>query len=109
MGKVIKVSPQLARDRHNEGMSCVNTAAYRYDANGHRIWCIDCGQELPEAAWHPDGADVPNWLIGTWIVGAAVIAALFLWLTALPAPGTTSRGWQAPTPAPAPYGQPEGR
>jgi hypothetical protein len=55
-------------------MSCINPAAYTYDANGHQRWCSDCGAELgPEQSWHPDGGDVP-W----WAVAALAAAGVFV-------------------------------
>jgi hypothetical protein len=51
-------------------------AAYTYDANGHRRWCIDCGTELGEQAWHADGEDVSPRVLGTIIAGFALVALL---------------------------------
>lgn len=61
-------------ERHREGVSCKTTAAYTYDANGHKRWCIDCGAELgEEASWHPEGEGVPTWWVGLLIAMLAVI------------------------------------
>lgn len=92
-----------AADRHRDGVSCRTTAAYKYDANGYKRWCIDCGAELGEQAYHPDGADVPTWWIGLFIflVGLVVLVVVLLgaaWNGAFDGP--------VPTSTPTTYGYP---
>jgi hypothetical protein len=92
-----------AAERHRDGVSCQTTAAYTYDANGHKRWCIDCKTELgEEASWHPDGRDVPEWLIGAFIVLAALLAACLVVLFTL-GPSDDDPG---PVHTPTTYGPP---
>ncbi len=47
MARVLSAADLVAGRRlHPDGMSCVTKTAYRYDANGHRRWCLDCGEPL---------------------------------------------------------------
>lgn len=69
-------------ERHRDGISCETAAAYTYDANGHKRWCIDCGVELGERSWHPNGADVSNRSLGGALVALLlllVLAGVLIW------------------------------
>lgn len=88
----------FAKQRHRDGVSCGNPAAYIYDANGHGRWCINCRAELGEQAWHPDGADVSPRGIGAVLAGAAFIAFLVLCLMF----GYTLAGTDPPVPVHTP-------
>lgn len=98
-----------AEGRHRDGVSCINPAIYTFDANGHKRWCADCGAELGDRSWHPDGEDVEAWVIA----GAAVAAALLVGLLALlgyllapPANQQPHPGTPGGPVAPSPYGPP---
>jgi hypothetical protein len=83
-------------------MSCRTTTAYTYDANGRGRWCIDCGEPLgEEAAWHPDGADVPT----PWVGVAIAILGLLVLLTIIASFGLTSDD-PNPMVTPTTYGPP---
>lgn len=101
-------------ERHRDGMSCLTTTAYVYDANGHGRWCIDCGAELNEqASWHPDGADVPGWALAAAVTIVSILLVLVGILMTLPDPGTNEEPWGGPgtgvVPLPAPYGTPDAK
>lgn len=90
--------------RHQDGVSCKRPAAYRYDANGHKRWCIDCDAPLgEEAAWHPNGADPPFWLLGLALVVFCLFVLLALLSVSSGNPGTRSPG---PVSTPTTYGPP---
>lgn len=95
----------LANQRHRDGMSCKTVAAYRYDANGYKRWCIDCGVELGEQAWHPDGADVGPRGIGAVFAGAGLIAMLVL-VILFGSAMTDGAGTPVPPHVPTTYGPP---
>lgn len=106
------IDPQVARDRHRDGMSCKTVATYVYDANGHQRWCSDCGTELGEQAWVQGGAEVPRaWLIGAacLLVGVLLLVAL---LMALPPSGANQEDsggiGGGPGATPTTYGPPDG-
>jgi len=96
---------------HRDGVSCGRHAAYVYDANGHGRWCIDCGAELGEQSWHPDGADVPSWAIGAAITLLGGILLVVVLLMALGGQGANrdDRGGTGggATVLPSTYGPPE--
>lgn len=69
-----RVDPTVAEWRHRDGVSCITTSTYTYDANGWRRWCSDCGAELGERSWAENGLDVPRSAIG----GAVVLLILVL-------------------------------
>ena len=103
---------ELAKTRHRDGLSCDTPSAYVYDANGHKRWCIDCGTQLGEQAYRPDGADVPHWALGAFIVGLTVLLLLVGIAMALGGHGTNSQdtggiggGVRA---TPTTYGPPDG-
>ena len=95
----------LAEQRHRDGMSCKTVAAYRYDANGHQRWCIDCGAELGEQAWHPNGEEVPHRFVGAALAIAGIVLLLLfgIWFC-LNAP--TDHDRTSPFPTPTTYGPP---
>lgn len=97
-------APGLAAKRHRDGFSCKTAVAYTYDANGHRRWCIDCGTELGEQSWHPEGADVhPR--INALVLALAM--ALVLCLAGLYlVTGGISAGPPVPSHTPTTYGPP---
>ena len=89
--------------RHQNGISCRTPSAHKYDANGYKRWCIDCGAELGERSHHPDGADVPAWGVGLFIflLGLIVLTVVLLgaaWNGAFDGP--------LPTSTPTTYGPP---
>lgn len=57
---------------HANGFSCRTPGAIRYDANGWRRWCIDCGAEVDEQAYHPDGCDV-GWMLRIALIAVIVV------------------------------------
>lgn len=68
---------------HADGFSCRTRSAVRYDANGWQRWCVDCGTEIDERAWDPNGGDVPFWyyvavIVSLIAIGAAALALAFL-------------------------------
>lgn len=65
-------------ERHRDGVSCQTPIAYTHDANGHKRWCIDCGAELGEQAWHPNGADVSPRGVGLLFVVVGILLALLV-------------------------------
>lgn len=73
-----------ASNLHRDGFSCETPAAFNFDANGHGRWCVDCGAELGEQAYHEDGADVGPRLLGLLlIVGALVVLGVVIVLAGL--------------------------
>ncbi len=93
-----------AAELHRDGFSCKTVAAYRYDANGHKRWCIDCGAELGERSWDPDGAEVSNRWLGGLLAAAALIIFSIAVLLAVVLP--FGPGSSAPVQIPTTYGPP---
>ena len=87
-----KVNPERAAELHRDGRSCLTVGAYTYDANGYKRWCVDCGTELGEVAYHEDGADVPPQWIGAAIAALAGLVLLVGIARARGGHGTNSRG-----------------
>lgn len=101
------VQAGLAERRHEDGVSCVSTAAIRYDANGSGRWCVDCGAELGEQSWHPDGGEVPAWFLAVLLIVLAAIAGLAFAMVFL----TQPTNWETvpgPSAVPTTYGPPPG-
>ena len=89
--------------RHRDGVSCRTTDASVIDPYGRERWCIDCNAPLgEEAAWHPDGIDVSDYVRGAFIVLIGVIL-LMLILLAVSYQPTTAPG---PMVTPTTYGPP---
>lgn len=80
------------RNRHRDGFSCKTPVGYTYDANGHRRWCTDCGDELGEQAWVEGGAEVPNWALGLVFVGLGLVLLAVVALCTLGGQPTNERG-----------------
>lgn len=93
-----------AAARHRDGVSCQTTIAYAYNANGHERWCIDCGVELGEQEWHPDGADVPSRWVGLLLLLLGLILMTVILLVAS-WNGVFDSG-PLPTSTPTTYGPP---
>jgi hypothetical protein len=66
----------MAVQRHRDGMSCKTVCAFNFDANGRKRWCVDCGAELGEQAWHPNGDQVPHQFMGAALAVAALVVLL---------------------------------
>lgn len=98
------VTPEAVETAHRDGFSCKTPVSYVYDANGYRRWCIDCGDELGEQAWHANGADVPSRVLGTIIAGFALVALLVI--TVLIGLRFTSDDDPGPRVTPTTYGPP---
>jgi hypothetical protein len=96
------VSPEAA-ERHRDGVSCIRPAAYVYDANGYKRWCVDCGAPLgEEASWHPEGMDASSGLLSALMVLAGLIVVIvlaFVWIS-------DARDDPGPMQTPTTYGQP---
>lgn len=60
---------------HPTDRSCKTPAAFTYDANGYRRWCVNCGTELGEHA-EPVGSDyqAATW-VGILLLVLLVVAA----------------------------------
>ncbi len=67
-------------------MSCKNPVAYKYDANGAKRWCVDCGAPLnDEQSWHPHGSEAPGWVVALIVFGLpAVVLTVIILVSAMP-------------------------
>lgn len=98
----MNVRPSIPPASHPNGLSCRNPAAVKYDANGWKTWCVDCGEPLNHLK---DTSGVSSFNKATLVILIASLVAL-MFLLAMGAFWPVSSDIGVPQVTPNTYGPP---